>query len=166
MSWCRGKKMKKISVFLIMISFVGSFLGCGLITAKEDAEKVAQSFLEDRITNGGFGGDDRYYSDIFWQYTDENEWKNIKRMIDKALGNLNSYSLTTWNTQSKFHTNQLSGTFVVLVYDTEYEKGRGQETLTMYKGVTDKDFLILGQHVNSPEIQKLLYRGIEQVSAE
>jgi hypothetical protein len=82
------------------------------------------------------------------------------------LGNLNSYSLTTWNTQSKFFTNQLSGTFVVLVYDTEYDRGKGQETLTMYKGVTDKDFLILGQHINSPEIQKLLYKGIEQAAAE
>ena len=158
--------MKKISIFLITISFVGLFFGCGLMTAKEDAEKVAESFLEARIVNGGFGGDDRYYSDIFWEYTEENDWENIQRMVDKALGNLNSYSLTTWNTKSQFHTNQLSGTFVVLVYETEYEKGKGQETLTMYKGVTDKDFLILGQHVNSPEIQKLLYRGIEKVAAE
>lgn len=158
--------MKKISIFLITISLVGSLWGCGLMTAKEDAEKVAQSFLEDRMVKGGFGGNDRYYSDIFWEYTDENDWKNIKRMVDKALGNLNSYSLTTWNTQSKFFTNQLSGTFVVLVYATEYDRGKGQETLTMYKGLTDKDFLILGQHINSPEIQKLLYKGIEQAAAE
>jgi hypothetical protein len=160
------KKMKKISIFLITIIFVGLFFGCGLMTAKEDAEKVAESFLEARIVNGGFGGNNKYYSEIFWQYTDENDWKNIQRMVDKALGNLNSYSLTTWNTKSQFHTNQLSGTFVVLVYETEYEKGKGQETLTMYKGVTDNDFLILGQHVNSPEIQKLLYRGIERAAAE
>ena len=158
--------MKRIYIFLIALNFVGSCWGCGLITGKGDAEKVAGSFLEDRIANGGFGGDDKYYSDIFWQYTDEHEWKNITRLVDKAMGNLNSYSLITWNTQSKFHTNQLSGTFVVLVYHTEYEKGKGQETLTMYKGVKDKDFLILGQHINSAKIQELLYRGIEQVAAE
>lgn len=161
-----GTKMKRIYIILVAISFVGSFLGCGLINGKGDAEKVAESFLEDRIANGGFGGDDKYYSDTFWQYTNENEWKNITRLVDKALGNLKSYSLTSWNTQSKFHTNQFSGTFVVLVYDTEYDKGKGQETLTMHKGMKDNDFLILGQHINSQKVQELLYRGIENVAAE
>jgi hypothetical protein len=52
----------------------------------------------------------------------------------------------------------------VLVYDTEYERGRGQETLTMHKGVQGQDYLILGHHIDSPRIQELIYKGIEQVA--
>ncbi|MGD8687210.1 MAG: hypothetical protein PVH15_10595 [Syntrophobacterales bacterium] len=158
--------MKKIYIFLIAISFVGSFLGCSLISGKEDAETVAESFMEDRIAHGGFAGHDTYYGDIFWQHAKEEDWQRVQQMVDIALGDLNSYSLLTSNTQSKFHTNELSGTFVTLVYNTEYEKGNGLETLTMYKGLKDKDFRIIGQHVNSPKIQELIYKGIEQVSGQ
>jgi hypothetical protein len=158
--------MKKIYIFLIAISFVGSFLGCSLISGKEDAETVAESFMEDRIAHGGFAGHDTYYGDIFWQHAKEEDWQRVQQMVDIALGDLNSYSLLTSNTQSKFHTNELSGTFVTLVYNTEYEKGNGLETLTMYKGLKDNDFRIIGQHVNSPKIQELIYKGIEQVSGQ
>ena len=158
--------MKKIYIFLIAISFVGSFLGCSLISGKEDAETVAESFMEDRIAHGGFAGHDTYYGDIFWQHANEEDWQRVQQMVDIALGDLNSYSLLTSNTQSKFHTNELSGTFVTLVYNTEYEKGNGLETLTMYKALKDKDFRIIGQHVNSPKIQELIYKGIEQVSGQ
>ena len=158
--------MKRIYIFLIAISFVGALWGCGFISGKEDAEKVAESFMEDRIANGGFWGHDTYYGDIFWQHANENDLQRIQQMVDIALGDLNNYSLLTSNTQSKFHTNELSGTFVTLVYNTEYEKGNGQETLSMHKGLKDKDFRIMGQHVDSPKIQELIYRGIEQVAGE
>ena len=152
--------MKRIYILLIAIIFVGSILGCGLISGKGDAEKVAESFFRDRITNGGFAGHDKYYSDIFWQYTDEENWGNINHMVDKALGNLNSYSLKSWKAQSKVQVKHLWGTFVVLVYDTQYEKGSGQEKLTMYKGDNEADFLIMGNRINSPKIQKLKNKGI------
>ena len=158
--------MKKIYIFLIAISFVVSCLGCSSISGKEDAETVAESFMEDRIAHGGFAGHDTYYGDIFWQHANEEDWQRVQQMVDIALGDLNSYSLLTSNTQSKFHTNELSGTFVTLVYNTEYEKGNGLETLTMYKALKDKDFRIIGQHVNSPKIQELIYKGIEQVSGQ
>jgi len=156
--------MKRIYTILIAINFLGSILGCGLMTGKGDAEQVAESFLQDRIVNGGFAGDDKYYSDIFWQHTNEKTWENINQLVEDALGDLNSYSLKTWKTQSKVHTSQLSGTFVVLVYDTEYEKGNGQETLTMHKGVQGQDYLILGHHIDSPRIQELIYKGIQQIA--
>jgi hypothetical protein len=44
----------------------------------------------------------------------------------------------------------LSGTFVILIYDTEYELGTGQEKITLMKGFWDRDFQIIGHYFESP----------------
>jgi len=43
----------------------------------------------------------------------------------------------------------LSGTFVVFIYDTEYEYGKGQEKITLMKGFWDRDFQIIGRYFDS-----------------
>jgi hypothetical protein len=157
--------MKKLIMLTIYLVFICSLVDCGLVTGKEDAEKVAKAFFQDRIANGGLG-QDKYYSEIFWQYINDQEWNRIKSLVSKALGNIKSYSLNTWNVETKAQTGDLSGTFVVLVYDTEYEKGKGQEELTWHKKLTGGDYKIIGHHINSDEIQKLINKGIDQVIGE
>jgi hypothetical protein len=44
---------------------------------------------------------------------------------------------------------ELSGTFVVLIYDTEYEYGAGQERITLMKGLWDRKFQIIGHYFES-----------------
>jgi hypothetical protein len=152
------KKLIYAVATLLVISFA---LSCGLVTGKGDAEKVAKSLLNERIEKGGFGSDN-YYSEVFWKSTDSQKWENIKQLVDKAMGNLKSYKLKTWNVTTQAKTNDLSGTIVSLVYDTVYEKGNGTETIVLHKPITGKTFKIVGHHFNSPEIQKLIDKGIEK----
>ena len=116
--------MRKRSIPIAAFIALCLLCGCGVVTGKGDAQKVAESFLKDRIANGGLG-DDKYYSDVFWNNTERDKWENVKRLVNKALGNLKTYSLARWQAQSKVHTSGLSGTFVVLLYNTEYEEGKG-----------------------------------------
>ena len=44
---------------------------------------------------------------------------------------------------------EVSGTIVVLIYDTEYEYGNGQEKITLMKGFWDSDFQIIGHYFDS-----------------
>jgi hypothetical protein len=81
------------------------------------------------------------------------------------MGDLQSYSLSSWKVQTKVHTNQISGTFVVLVYETVYEKGNGTETLTIHKPGLGYKFAILGDHFNSEKIKELIEKGIERAAA-
>lgn len=152
------KNLRGVAVTLLVVSFT---LSCGLFTGKGDAEKVAESLLNERMANGGFGSRE-YYSDFFWQKTDNEKWENIKRLVDKAMGNLKTYKLSTWNVTTQAKTNDLSGTIVRLVYETTYEKGNGTETITLHKPIKGKTYTIVGHHFNSPEIQKLLDKGIEK----
>ena len=156
--------MKKAFYSIVSVITLISLLSCGVVQGKGDAEKVAESLFQDRIFNGVFGPKE-YYSDLFWKNTDENKWSSITNLVNKAMGNLLTYSLSSWKVQSKVHTNQVSGTFVVLVYETVYEKGNGTETLTIHKPVSGGEFTILGHHFNSEKIKELINKGIEQAAS-
>ncbi len=140
-------------------------VACGMVKGKGEAEKIAAALFEERINSGQFASD-QFYSDLFWENTDEKNWSDIKNLVEKAMGSLTSYSLISWNVQSKVHTGDFSGTFVVLVYATTYEKGNGTETLTIHKPLSGDEFLILGHHFNSQQIQELINQGIEQVASK
>jgi hypothetical protein len=144
-----------VIVFLLLFS-------CGVIKGKGEAEKIAESLFQERI-NSGWLDSDRYYSDLFWENTDKKKWSDIKNIVKQALGDLESYSLTSWNVQSKVNTNEISGTIVVLQYETVYKKGIGTETLTIHKPLMGNKFSILGHNINSKQIQQVIDKGIEQV---
>ena len=140
------------------------FLSCSVVKGKKEAEEVAKSMFEERIVYGDYGLD-VYYSELFWRNTDERKWENITKLVEKAMGELQSYSLESWKLQSKVHANQISGTIVVLVYKTVYEKGKGTETLTIYKPLMGDGFSILGHNFNSKRIQRLIDKSIEQATS-
>ncbi len=156
--------MKNIICITILIFPFMLSTSCGLINGKGEAEKVAESMFEDRINNSNFISE-KYYSELFWKNTDQKKFSNIKKLVMKAMGNLNSYSLKTWNVQSNVNMSDVSGIFVVLIYDTEYEKGKGTEKLTFHKPLVGKKFLIVGHNFNSDKIQNLLDKGIEKATS-
>ncbi len=149
---------------LLVILAVFLVAGCGLVTGKGDAQKVAESLLNERIEKGGFGSG-AYYSDLFWKYTEKEKWESLKRLVDKAVGNLKSYKLTSWNVTTQANPNEPSGTIVTLVYDVVYEKGSGTETITLHKPIMGKTYTIVGYHFNSPEIRKLIDESIEHAAS-
>jgi hypothetical protein len=153
--------MKKLICAVATLLVISFALSCGLVTGKGDAEKVAKSLLNERIEKGGFGSD-TYYSEYFWKAVEREKWENLKKLVDKAVGNLKSYKLKTWNVTTQAKTNDLSGTIVKLVYDTVYEKGNGTETIILHRPIAGKTYTIVGHYFNSPEIQKLLDKGIEK----
>jgi hypothetical protein len=155
---------KPIFIILFSICFLSLF-ACGFAKGKGEAEKVAQSLFNERIRNG-WSGSNEFYSDLFWKSTNEKKWSNIQNLVTKAMGELKSYSLTTWKVQSKVHTSEISGTIVVLVYETIYEKGKATETLTVHKPMMGEKYSILGHNINSELIQQLIDKGIEQAASE
>jgi hypothetical protein len=96
--------------------------GCGFMSGLEDARELAEKLLNDRFVTGGVGSE-AYYSDLFWKYTRQENWDYVKNLVETRLGSLQSYTLRTWSIQKNVKMGDLSGTFVVLIYDTEYEFG-------------------------------------------
>lgn len=156
--------MKKVIYMIIMLFWVSTILSCSLFSGKGDAEKVAESLLNERIEKGGFGSDS-YYSEYFWKAAERGKWENIKNLVSKAMGNLKSYKLQTWNITTQAKINDLSGTIVKLVYETTYEKGKGAETIILHKPLSGNTFTIIGHNFNSPEIQNLIDKGIEKAAS-
>jgi hypothetical protein len=134
--------MRKTVYAFIALLFVSVLFSCGLVSGKGDAEEVAEALLKERIEKGGFGSD-TYYSEYFWKAVEPGKWENIKKLVDKAMGNLKTYKLQTWKVTTQAKTNDLSGTIVNLVYETVYEKGKGTETITLYKLLAGKTYSIV-----------------------
>lgn len=157
--------MKKYICSILFVVCFLSFSSCSMVKGKGEAENVAESLFKDRIQNG-WPGTNKYYSKLFWKNTTENKWANIQNLVSKAMGDLKAFSLTSWNIQSKIQTNEISGTIVRLVYETEYENGKGTETLVLYKPVMGKEFSVLGHNINSELIQELIDKSIEQAASK
>lgn len=141
------KVMKNLSLLVIINTIILG--GCGFMSSPEDARELAEKFLDHRFTTGSVG-DGEYYSDLFWKHTRQEDWEYIKNMVETQLGELQSYALKNWQIQKNVKMGELSGTFVVLIYDTEYELGSGQEKITLMKGFWDREFQIIGHYFESP----------------
>ena len=150
---------------ILIILLAGLIGGCNYVSGFEDASKAADRFFEDRFENGG-AGSDGFYSKVFWDNTDAAGWRNIKKLVDLSLGELQSYTLVSWNLQDQLPTSQLSGTFAVLVYETEYEKGSGHEKLTLLKRGGWAEFEIVGHQIDSPQINEMVLRGIAKAAEQ
>jgi hypothetical protein len=156
--------LKKIACFFIIWLPV-IFGGCNFVSGFDNAKKVAELFLEDRFVNGGAGSDE-FYSTVFWDNTDANEWQAIQKLVGLSLGDLQSYSLISWNIQNKIHSADLVGTFAVLVFETEYDKGSGHETLTLFKRSGRGEFEIVGHQIDSRQINDMVLKGIERAAEQ
>jgi hypothetical protein len=143
------QKMKMKKTLVLIITFILIIpVGCSFMSGLEDAQELAEKLLDDRFVYGGIGNTD-YYSELFWKYTREADWEYLKNMVETNLGELQSYSLKSWEVQKKAKMGELSGTFVVLIYDTEYEYGAGQERITLMRGLWDRNFQIIGHYFES-----------------
>ena len=141
------KMMKILSLLIIMNVII--LVGCGFLSSSDDARDLAEQLLNNRFETGG-AGNGVYYSDLFWKYTPQEEWDYIVDLVETRLGDLQSFTLKNWQIQKGVKMGDLSGTFVVLIYNTEYEYGSGQEKITLMKGFWDRDFQIIGHFFESP----------------
>ena len=139
--------------------------GCGSADKFDHARSVAENFFKDRFENGGAGSDE-FYSKIFWDNTDAAEWRNIKKLVNLSLGELQSYTLVTWNLKEQLPTDQLSGTFAILVFKTQYEKGAGQEKLTLLQRSALSEFEIVGHQFDSRQINEMVLKGIAKAAEQ
>ena len=146
-----------------MFCLMGLAVACSYVSGFDGARKVADNFFEERFKNGGVGGDE-YYSKIFWDNTDADRWRNIKKLVNLSLGDIQSYSLVSWNLQDKIPDSRISGTFAVFVYETRYEKGTGHEQLTLLRQGGWSEFEIVGHQIDSEQINEMVLKGIERVA--
>ena len=137
--------------------------GCGFTESKNAAEKIAAEFMDDRIANGGLG-EASFYSPEFWKSASKGEYQNLVNIVSKANGDLTSYSTKTWHINHKRQTNKLSGAFVTMVFNTAYKTGSGTETIILHRKKKSDKFTILAHNVNTPEIRKLIQKGIEKAT--
>lgn len=143
--------MKMDRLFLIRFMICGwvlfSLSGCGIKHASRDAEKALSLHFE-RISTNGFEAGIADYGDSFYTKVSKEEWKKTLSNIHAKLGDYRSYSITSWHVRKQANATG-TGIFVVLKCKTVYSRFDAQEQFTLWKGIGDSDYKIVGHSLKS-----------------
>jgi len=139
------KSLYFITILLLLVSIVA--LGCGIISDKADAKKVATSLFE-AIRNKDFDTAITFYSPKFFEQNPTVDWIQILKRVNTKLGDLENYELKSWNIQ-KVSGSLENGTYCELQYEVTYSKYPATETLTLFKPATSGEFSIVEHNINS-----------------
>jgi hypothetical protein len=121
--------------------------GCGFTRSKQDAEKVVARHFQTIATNG-YDSAMADYGAQFFQKTSKDAWSKTLARLGGKLGAYQSYSVAGWNVFKNASTSG-AGTTVRLQCQVVYSKYPAVESFTLFKGVGDSEYKILGHQINS-----------------
>ena len=121
--------------------------GCGFTQGKKDAEAVLARHFQTIATNG-FDTAMADYGATFFQKTTKEEWTKALTKLSSKLGTYQSHSVTSWRVFKSASTSG-AGTTVSLQCQVAYSKHPATESFTLFKGVGDSDYKIVGHQINS-----------------
>lgn len=140
-------------VTLMLLVVTGALLGgCGFAQSKKDAESVLARHFQAVATNG-YDTAMADYGAQFFQKTTKEEWSKTLARLSGKLGAYQNHFTTGWRVFKNAGTVG-AGTTVEFVCQVTYSKYSAQERFTLFKGVTDSDYKILGHHINSEGLLK------------
>jgi hypothetical protein len=144
----KNKTPFKILMAGLALASLAFFSACtfNFVKGKDDAEKAVSVFHQ-RLDAGQY---EEIYADLadeFKNVSTKEETLELFEAVTRKLGKTRSTTLQSWNAQTT-----LGGNFISLVYETEFEQGKGVENFTfIMKG---KEAKIAGYHVNSKAFMK------------
>ena len=121
--------------------------GCGLVQNSKDAEAVVAHHFQTIATNG-FDAAMADYAPRFFEKTSKEDWTRALSRLNGRLGAYQSYTVTSWNIVRNAGTTG-SGTTVTLQCDVKYSRHSATEKFTIFKGLSDSGFKIVGHHIDS-----------------
>ena len=140
---------KSTRTFTVTLFVMASALlaGCGFTQGKKEAEAVIARHFQTISTNG-FDAALADYGAPFFQKITKDEWTKVLTKVSSKLGTYQSYTVTSWRIFKNASTTG-SGTTVTLQCEVVYSKHPATENFTVFKGVSDSDYKIVGHYINS-----------------
>jgi hypothetical protein len=131
----------------VPLVFLALLAGCGLTQGKKDAETVVARHFQMIATNG-FDAAMADYSPVFFTHTTKAEWTKALTNINRKLGTYQNYTVSGWRVYENASTTG-SGTTVLLQCEVVYAKFPATENFTLFKGLADSGYKIVGHHIES-----------------
>jgi|GEM_PF-4862831 len=148
-------------ILLLLSVFIVT--GCGLPESVSEANIFFDDFYKHRI-DSGWTDTDKFYSQEFHESASTEDWNRIKNLVTNANGSVRSFEKISWNVKSNSSTNKISGTTATYTFRTTNVVGEVIETVALVKNRDNPTFKIISHNFNSPEIQKIINQGIDNVT--
>jgi hypothetical protein len=141
------KTAKIYPLVLALFATVFPLLGCGSKQGKKDAEATLIRHFQIIATNGfEFALAD--YGANFFQTTPKDEWVNALKGMNRKFGTYQHHTITNLRMVKKAGRRG-AGTTISIQCQVTYSKHPATEIFTLFKGITDSDYKIVGHQVNS-----------------
>src|SRR3954469_5645025 len=137
------KILQTAAVLLISLLLAG----CDLVKSKKATEAVVNRHFQTLATNG-FAVAMTDYDPVFFQNTTQADWQKALSRIHEKLGDYKSHNVTGWRAFTQAGSIG-SGTTAVLQCDVTYAKYSATEVFTLFKGLTQSEYRIIGHNINS-----------------
>jgi hypothetical protein len=131
----------------LLLAVSALLAGCGFTQGKKDAEAVVARHFQTIATNG-FDAAMADNGAPFFQKMTKEEWTKALTKVSSKLGAYQSYSVTSWRVFKNASTTG-AGTTVTLQCEVIYSKHSATENFTVFKGVSDSEYKIVGHFINS-----------------
>jgi len=142
-------RMKILHILALGLFVAGSSLvgGCGFTQGKKDAEAVLARHFRAIATNG-VDTAMADYDPQFFQKTTKDDWMKALTNLNSKLGRYQNHTITGWRVFKNAGTSG-TGTTVSLECQVTYSKHRAKESFTLFKGMGDPDYKIIGHNITS-----------------
>jgi len=141
---------KQILPFLLLTIIIS---GCVGAPDQNVIPNTVDKFYS-QIKAKNFEGTLELFSDEFYKYLSRNDTVKFLELINEKLGNLENYTIISWNVKTFTTTAGNSQTFT-LVYNVTYSKHIAVETLILTQR-NSKEFKIDRYSVNSRGLLEIL----------
>ncbi len=139
------RNTKNLFIVLVLLSLSG--LACsGIFKGKEAAQNAVETFHQ-RLAEQKYAEIYENLADDFKKTTTEEEANQLFEAVNRKLGKVKSASLQSWKSNAT-----TSGSYTVLIYETEFEQDNGTENFTF--AINGDQAKIAGYHVNSKAFMK------------
>jgi len=136
------------TVFVLVLTI--GLAACGVTQGKKEGEALAERYF-----SAAARGDDvsvlAMYDAAFYGTTSRAQWQEQYGRIRAKLGKPQHHTLKNWRVTSTA-TTEGSGQFVELVYDVEYERGKGTESIGVFLPARSGTAGIRSHHFNSDDL--------------
>jgi hypothetical protein len=136
--------MKAPFRLLIAALLLVTVAGCGFAKSKQIAAKSVETFHQ-QFNETRFSAIYSGSTTNFKASAPEAEFLKFIQAVRRKLGAFQSGTETGWRTN-----NTTNGTFVVLTYNSQFERGKATETFTFV--ISRETATLQGYNVNSPEL--------------
>lgn len=148
---------------LLLGAAIVTLAGCAGPDHEDAAMDHTQAYLDQRLESGEVYLES-FYSERFLEFTSEEDWANIQSVVDSVHGDLAGFTMVSFSVSEGALPGGTAGWYATFLLETRYERGTGNEQISLFRSSPDAPFRIVGHRIDSPDIRNVIRESLNRAA--